>query len=304
MARLELNNSGIVFLEDTHQYFLDGIELSGITGAIQSQIAPDELQNIPEHILEKATQRGKQSHSSIEKFLKDWTDDGSQTVQDYIKICQDNNLCSEASEYLVTDYKDFASAIDCVFRVDDNTFDLADIKTYSKLDATKREKVYYQLSIYAYFFELVNPEATVRNLYVIHLRDTEKEHISELIPIPRIPSEICQKLLQCALEGSQFVNPYAIPQKYRDFEAHIRELIQTQNAIDAELKALKAEIMETMQSASASQWTTPTMKLTLKAPTTRSSFNLNLFKSDHPEFNYDDYMKTTQVSSSLMITLQ
>lgn len=208
MARLELNNSGVVFYPDTHQYFLNGIELSGITGAIQSQIAPDELTYIPEHILEKATQRGKASHESIEKFLKDWTNDGSQVVQDYIRICEENNLCSEASEYLVTDYKDYASAIDCVFRVDDNTFDLADIKTYSKLDATKREKVFYQLSIYAYFFEMVNPKAKVRNLYVIHLRDTEKEHIAELITIPRIPKEICQKLLQCELEGSQFDNPY------------------------------------------------------------------------------------------------
>lgn len=246
MARLELNDSGVVFYPETHQYFLNGIELSGITCAIQSQIAPNELLNIPEHILEKATQRGKASHESIEKFLKDWTNDGSQVVQDYIRICQENNLCSEASEYLVTDYKDFASAIDCVFRVDDNTFDLADIKTYSKLDAVKREKVYYQLSIYANFFELVNPEAHVRNLYVIHLRDTEKEHISELIPVPRIPKEICQKLLQCELEGSQFENPYGIPQDIKSQEYLIRDLLTRKASIDEQLSQIKSNILSRM----------------------------------------------------------
>lgn len=304
MARLELNNSGVVFYPDTHQYFLNGIELSGITGAIQSQIAPDELTNIPEHILEKATQRGKASHESIEKFLKDWTNDGSQVVQDYIRICEENNLCSEASEYLVTDYKDFASAIDCVFRVDDNTFDLADIKTYSKLDATKREKVYYQLSIYAYFFELVNPKAKVRNLYVIHLRNTEKEHIAELITIPRIPKEICQKLLQCELEGSQFINPYGIPQDIKSQESLIRDLITQKASIEEQLNQIKSNILSRMEESDAKTWSTDTMRITRKASSTRSSFDLKSFKAGHPEINdYDNYMKTSIVAPSITISI-
>ena len=50
-------------------------------------------------------------------------------------------------------------------------------------------------------------------------------------------------------------------------------------------------------------WATDTMKITRKLPSTRSSFNLALFKQDHPGMNYDDYMRTSEVAGSLLIAV-
>ena len=45
------------------------------------------------------------------------------------------------------------------------------------------------------------------------------------------------------------------------------------------------------------------MRLIRKSPTTRSSFNLSAFKSDHPELEYDSYMKVSPVAGSLQIVV-
>ena len=50
-------------------------------------------------------------------------------------------------------------------------------------------------------------------------------------------------------------------------------------------------------------WATDTMRLTRKLPTQRSSFNLALFKTDHPEYDYDQYMRVSEVAGSLSIAV-
>lgn len=305
MAKLQLNDSGIIFNEAEHTYY-DPIEdkyLSGITTAIHNQIAPEEFDSIPEDILAKATQRGKESHSSIENFLKTFEDDGSPAVSDFINLCSDHNLCPEVSEYTVTDYGNYASNIDCVLRVDDTTFDLADVKTFSKIDPTKHQKTQAQLSIYAYMFELVNPKATVRNLYIIHIRNTEKEHICELVPVTRIPKEACMELLQCELEGHQWVSPFGIPDDLCSQEALIRQLMQTKAEAEEKLNAIKAKILEDMEKVDARSWSTGTMKITRKLPSVRTSINTTLLKEEHPEIDFSLYERTTNISGSLLIAV-
>ena len=90
------------------------------------------------------------------------------------------------SEYLISDNAHYASMIDKVYRVNDNTFDRCDIKTYGAMTVEKFEKAEWQLSIYAYLFELQNPKAKVRNLFIIHLRNKPKkdgsfDHIADFL---------------------------------------------------------------------------------------------------------------------------
>jgi len=302
--RIELKPCGVVFNEEEHRYFLGKTELSGITTAISTQLGlANVFDKIPAAILENATRRGTEIHKSIERFNSEWINDNSPQVKSYIRLCKENNIVAEANEYLVSDLKHYASSIDLVSRVDEDTFDLYDFKTWAKATNDNMKKARYQLSIYAYYFTLVNPDAKVRNLAVIHIRETEKDHIAEIIPIQRIPSDICEELLQTYLEGKPFNNPYDVPTDIRTQESLIRSLMETKANAEEQLNQIKAGIMKRMELLDIRSWQTDTMKITRKLASTRSSFDLNTFKMAYPDLNYEDYTRTNRVSPSLVITI-
>lgn len=306
--RIELKESGVFFNEELHQYWLDGKELSGITGMIQRQLFPGEYDGIDGAVLNAAAEYGTSVHSSIEDFDKNWNNDGTVEVADYIEICKQYGLVHEASEYIVSDNKDWASMIDKVYRVSDDTFSIGDIKTYGVMTPKKLEKARWQLSIYAYFFELQNRKAKVDRLFIIHLRNKVKkngttDHISEVIFIDRIPSDICKELLDAELNEERFCNPLDIPEEYKDQEEEIRTLIQTKNEAEERLAEIKVKILSDMEILGVKSWATDTMRITRKFPATRTSFNLQAFKKDHPDIDFESYMKTSNVSGSLVISI-
>lgn len=306
--RIELKESGVLFNEEEHSYWLGNKELSGITGMLQRQLFPDEFDGIPKHLIQGAADYGAGVHLSCEDFDKNWINDGTQEVIDYIQLCKDYGLVHECSEYTVTDGANWASKIDKVYRVSEDTFSLGDIKTYGQMTPVKLEKVRWQLSIYAYFFELMNRKAKIDKLFVIRLRNKMKkdgsfDHIKEIIFVNRIPSDICKELLDCDLRGERFINPFDIPDEYRSQEETIRNLIQAKAVIEEQLANIKAKILADMEAQGVKTWATETMRLIRKSPTTRSSFNLPAFKSDHPELEYESYMKVSPVAGSLQIVV-
>ncbi len=308
MARVKLKDSGVLFDEEQHTYLLGDKYLSGITGMLQRQMYSNEFEGIPKDVIDAAAQYGTDVHHSCEDFDFSWINDGTQEVQDYIQICKENNLTHECSEYTVTDGSDWASRIDKVYRVSDDTFDIGDIKTYGVMTADKLAKAKWQLSIYAYLFELQNKKAKVNRLFIIHLRNKQKkdgtfDHISEIIFINRIPSEICMDLLATDLRGEQFANPYDIPEEISSQETEIRELMETKSAVEERLATIKADILSKMESLDVRTWATQTMRLTRKLPSTRVSFNAALFKQEHPDLDYAPYERVSQVASSLTITI-
>ena len=307
-TRIELKDSGVLFNKERHEYWLGNRQLSGITGMLQRQLFPDEFDNVPEGMLQEAARYGTEVHESIELFDSSWINDGTKEVSDYIELCQENGLVHERSEYTVTDGENWASNIDKVYRSSDDTFSLGDIKTYGTMTPDKLEKARWQLSIYAYFFKLQNQGAKVGNLFILHIRNKPKQdgtfdHIRNIMPVERIPSDICKELLDTDLQGKQFINPYSIPEKYRRQEDYIRQLIQTKDDVEEKLKILKSEILEDMESKGVKTWDTGTMRLTRKLPTTRLSFNATQFKADHPELDYSPYERTSNVSGSLLIAV-
>jgi len=308
MARLELKQSGVLFNEELHTYHLDGKELSGITGMLHRQLFPNEFDGISEEVLNAAAAYGTAVHKSIELFDRDWFNDGTVEVKDYIEICKDNGFVHEYSEYTITDGKNWASNIDKVFRTGDSNFAIIDCKTYGAMTPDKLEKARWQLSIYRYLFLLQNPKATIDRLAIIHLRNKTKrdmtvDHIAEIIEVKPIPSEICKDLLDTDLRGEKFQNPYGIPKQYAVMEDHIRDLITKKNEIEAELSMIKATILAAMEAEDARSWATDSMKLTRKLPTPRTSFNLALLKEHHPEIDYSQYDKVSKVASSLTISI-
>ena len=307
-TRIELTDSGVLFNKELHEYWLGDKQLSGITGMLQRQLFPDEFEGIPEPAINEAARYGTEVHESIELFDSSWLNDGTQEVQDYVSLCNEYGLVHERSEYTVTDGENWASNIDKVYRMSDDTFSLGDIKTYGTMTSDKIEKARWQLSVYAYFFELQNTGAKVEKLFIIHLRNKEKtdgtfDHKAEILQVERIPSQTCKELLDADLQGKKFINPYLIPEKYKEQEGYIRQLIQTKNEVEARLSEIKSEILEDMERIGARTWETETMKLTRKMPSVRVSFNAAKFKEDHPEFDFTQYERTSNVSGSLLIAV-
>ena len=309
MARIELTDSGVLFNEELHEYWLGDKQLSGISEVLRRQLYPNMYSAIPKRILEMAADYGTSVHKSIELFQKNWINDGTQELQDFIQICKENNLIHEASEYTVTDGKHWASNIDQVFRSGDDTFIIADVKTYSKMTAEKQELARYQLSCYAMFFEWQVKGAKVDKLYIIHLRNKQMasgkvEHIAELIPVERIPADICKELLDCELKGTQFKNPFSVPDDIALQICRAKELIAKKNEAEEELATIKANILSSMEFLDVRTWVTDNVRVTRKMPSTRFSFDLKRFKEAHSEItDYDDFMKTSNVAGSLLVAI-
>lgn len=316
MSRIELINNGVEFLEEPHEYWLtlptgEKKQLFGITDVIKRNIecAKHEYDNCPsEWLIKQAGKYGHDTHEDIRRLIQDFEHSGTVEVQDFIELTKDMHI--EASEYNVSDMEHWSSNIDCVFRVNDNTFDLGDIKTYAgKLTKTQRVKAQWQLSIYAYLFELQNPMAKTRDLFIIHVRNKMKkdgimmDHQAEIVPVERIPSSICKELLDCDLNGQQFKNPYDIPKEISSQINRIIKLMDTKKRAEEELNAIKQNVYQTMCLLDQTSWQTNDIRFTRTADSVRSSFDLKAFQKDHPEFDYDQYMKVSQVAGSLRIAI-
>lgn len=308
MAKVNLINNGVTFKEDEHEYWLGDKQLFGITTAIQHQVAGHEYDGCPEYLIRRSGDYGKSVHKSIEMLINDFEHDGTVETEDFRELTKDMSI--EACEYNVSDLEHWASNIDVITRVSDNEFDLYDIKTYSnsKLTKTQLLKAKFQLSIYAMLFEGQNKGAKVRNLGIIHIccktkKDGTENHISEILPIDRIPNDVCQNLLDCELQGTQFQNPYDIPKDVASKVNRIKKLIQTKKECEEELNAIKKDVLETMLFLDVKSWKGENITFSRIEETQRSSFDLAAFKKAYPDLPYDSYIKTSRVAGSLKIAV-
>ena len=316
--RIELVSSGVLFKEEEHEYWLtlpngEKKQLSGITSAIQRQVAGHEYDGCPEYLIKRAGEYGTSVHKSIERLINDFEHDGTVETEDFRNLTADMNI--EASEYNVTDLSNddydscyYSSNIDIVTRLSQEDFGLLDLKTYSNAKLTKAQttKARYQLSCYAYMFELQNKGAKVKELYVIHIcnkpkKDGSINHIAELVPIERIPSDICKALLEADRNGEKFQNPYELPKEVEKKCKRIIKLIQTKKEAEEELTHIKKEILETMLFLDVDNWKGDGITFSRTAETTRSSFDLAAFKKKYPDLPYDDFIKKSNVAGSLKI---
>lgn len=276
----------------------DGRALQGITGMLQRQLFPDEYADVPKAILDNAADRGSNIHAQVE-FCDDFgTTNDTPEVVNYQRLIKERGLKPIESEYLVSDNEHFASSIDKVYEVSDTEYILGDIKTGRTLN---EDKVRWQLSIYASFFERQNPGCKVVGLLAIWLRG-DKAKITE---VQRIPDSVIDELLLAEVEGRQFVNPLpsvnTLPDRYRAMEMQILDLLAKKKEIEEQVKTFSERMKGEMEKAGVKKWETDNMRLTYIDPTTKETFDSKRFKDEHPE-SYREYIKTTNVKSSIRIT--
>lgn len=290
---MKLTYSKVRFDSDTHTYTLDGKELSGITSLLDRQLFKDKYSGVPDEILQKAADRGTLIHQQCEM-----ADEGfpvtSEEAINYMLLKQKYNLRHEESEYLVSDNENYASCIDKVYRYDENTFFLGDIKTTYKLN---KEYVQWQLSIYAHLFEKQNKGAKVSSIFAIWLRGTTHQ----LVVLERIPDEKVEKLLYCDSRGLQYIEN--LPVVTSEAEKLIIDIESQIKALTEKKKAIQDAIMQAMVKAGSYSYRSENLSITRKTASTRKSFDKERFDKDYPNV-YDKYIKETPVAESLLIKIK
>lgn len=295
---MKLIKSQVIFNPDEHTYMLGGKELSGITSVISRQLFPDKYRDVPEDVLRKAAERGTMIHSICELVDDMGISHDSDEAQGYKELKDDWGLRYECSEYLVSDNEHYASCIDKVYRENETDFTLGDIKTTYVLD---KESVRWQLSIYAYLFELQNPGCKAVRLIGIWLR--AKNH--EIVEVERIPSEVVVNLLKCDSEGRQFVNPYSIspitlPDEYWKMERTIQEIVSQAKYWSDKKKEIADAVMMSMVEAGEYSWKGDIISFTRKKDTIRKDFDKKAFEKDYPDL-YNKYLKEIPVVGSVTL---
>lgn len=300
---IELVKSNVVFNEENHTYFLGDKQLSGITGMIKRQLFPDKYKEVPQHILERAAERGTRVHHECQFVDTTGFEPESQEAMNYLLLRTGAGYKALANEYTVSDGENFASNIDCVWEKNEKIA-LVDVKTTYTPD---EEYLAWQLSIYAYFFELLNPHLKVDALFGVWLYNEK----SRLIPLERKSDEKVKRLLQCEIEGTRYLDtetalehkkdevqllPKDVINKYLEAVAEVERI---QPFIDGFKDSLKRAMVE----HDVKSWDTGILKATITPAGIKKSFDTKRFQSDHPEL-YKQYIKETETAASIRITLR
>lgn len=296
---ITLQDSGIRFDKEQHRYFLGVAELSGITGFLKKRVFPNKYKDIQQWILDRAASNGTLIHESIELLDGGFPPaEMSNELKSYQRIKKENNLTTVANEYIVTDKEHFASGIDLVLTNDKEEIILADIKTTSVLD---KEYVSWQLSIYAYLFEMQNPSLKANKLFVIWLRGDKSEYAE----VERIDTEIIKDLLQCEVDDRQFVNPLAktdadVPVAIKDAEYSVYTLVTQLKELNEKKKQLSEGLLKLMQENDVKSYKGQYITLSRKAAYTKKSIDSKKLEKKYPEV-YAACIKETNYPETIQI---
>ena len=293
-----LRQSKVIFNEEEHTYKLGKAYLSGITGIISKYIFPDKYKGIPDSVLMNAAEKGRAIHKDIENYEEGLPYCLIETKA-YISLMAENGISHLASEYIVSDNKRYASAIDKV----DDQYNLYDIKTTYTLD---EDYISWQLSIYAYLFELQNG-FPCNSLFAIWIKGSN----AKLVPIKKIDGEIIKEFLDAAYNETIWFNPLekslsnveSALQRAVEFETFIHDLEEQKKLLEESYSSVKAQILEEMTKNNVRKWETDNIILTKVEDTVQVSFDSKSFKNDNPEL-YKKYEKQINKRGYLKITLK
>lgn len=165
MSELVKENK-LKFVEGSHQYFLDNMELPSVTTLI-GKILGNKYEGVDEEVLKKASEHGIKVHKLIEEFENGkianyllLNEREIDNLEEYKRIKGFDTLKTEFKVH----YKDlYAGTIDGIGVDDENNQIIYDIKTTSEVDFNY---VCYQLSLYLLAYDEENYDNYMA--YILH----------------------------------------------------------------------------------------------------------------------------------------
>lgn len=285
---IKLGNSQVVFDPVGHTYTLDGRKLQGITHVIKDRLFPDEYKNVPAAVLARAAERGHRVHTILEVYdnLGIYTHD-CEELDKYIQMMGQYPWLRKhiASEYIVSDGKQYASGIDKVYESPDGGVILADIKTTYKIPI---DYVTWQLSVYKYFFNIMNPDIPVKGGYVLWARGdkffvVEVDFKSEEQVRQLLYGDTAPELHHCEIDEDK--------------------LLSLKKAADEAIAALeeyKQQILVRMSTNNVQKFDGSQFTISYRAATKRKSFDSKMFKKFAPAI-YEQYVVESETKPTISI---
>lgn len=300
--KITLNVPRVTFIEESHQYFIGKKELKGVTGTLIKKAFPDTYKNIPESVLMKAAERGSLIHNTFETFCSIFDADikkypnPTEELQAFHGMLVAYDLHYVASEYLVTDGEDFASAIDGIFADSEGNIYLVDYKTTATLHY---DNVSLQLSIYAKWFEEQNPDLKVKEIVCMWFKNGQ----SKFQPLPRVADYQIDDLIAAYLaDDAEYQYKVEVPEQFSALEQEFRLITARVDALKIKQDELKKKIMKMMEDNKQKSVKTQFASYSYVAATTKKTFDTNLFKNTEPD-RYEYYLKETTTNPSIRIKL-
>jgi len=295
---INLVQSGVIFDPEPHTYHLNGMELQGVTGILSRRLFQHKYDDVDPEILERARERGTNIHRFCEIYDSlGIITEGWEEVQHYANMKKALNLVPIAREYLVTDGQHYASKVDAVYEGTNGGVILNDLKTTYHLD---REYLSWQLSIYAWMFERMNPTIPIEGLTATWLHGEDAEYVN----IERKDVSLVEALLAADIADQPFVyypGDDDVPDYIASTVNELRELDAVAKSIKARQDALKAVILTKMTDSHASSVKTSVATFSRSAASSKYTFDADKFKAEHRDL-YDAYCtKLTERKESLSI---
>lgn len=299
---IKLKKSKVVFDEINHTYHLGKKQLKGITGTLIKFAFPDTYKDIPDSVLAKAAERGGMIHNSFELFCTIFGSDISaypnptQEIRDFSDMLHAYELHHVDSEYLVTDNKYFASAIDGIFADNEGNIYLVDYKTTATLHYNN---VSLQLSIYAKWFEQMNPNLKVKEIVCMWFKNGQ----SKFQPLPRVSDETITNLIYAYLtDDADYHYKVEVPEQFSALEQEYRLLTARIDALKLRQDSIKEQLMCLMERNKQKSIKTNIGTYSFVEATTKKAFNTELFKNAEPGL-YERYLKKVDSKPSIRIKL-
>lgn len=292
--KITLNVPRVTFIEESHQYFIGKKELKGVTGTLIKKAFPDTYKNIPESVLMKAAERGGLIHNTFETFCSIFDADLKQYPNPTEELLAFHSMLVAydlhyvASEYLVTDGENFASAIDGIFSDNEGNIYLVDYKTTSTLHY---DNVSLQLSIYAKWFEEQNPDLKVKEIVCMWFKNGQ----SKFQPLPRVADYQIDDLINAYLaDDAEYQYKVEVPEQFSALEQEYRLVSARMDALKIKQDDLKEQMMKMMEANKQKSIKTNIGSYSYVESTTKRTLDMKLFKEKYP----NAYEKLTKVSIS------
>lgn len=292
--KITLNVPRVTFIEESHQYFIGKKELKGVTGTLIKKAFPDTYKNIPESVLMKAAERGGLIHNTFETFCSIFDADIKQYPNPTEELLAFHSMLVAydlhyvASEYLVTDGENFASAIDGIFADKEGNIYLVDYKTTATLHY---DNVSLQLSIYAKWFEEQNPDLKVKEIVCMWFKNGQ----SKFQPLPRVADYQIDDLINAYLaDDTDYQYKVEVPEQFSAIEQEYRLITARMDALKIKQDDLKEQMMKMMEANKQKSIKTNIGSYSYVESTTKRTLDMKLFKEKYP----NAYERLTKVSFS------
>lgn len=177
-----INGHFVEYMEDTHTYLVDGIEVTSITQILKIKFG-NKYNGVPKEVLNRAAELGTKMHQAIQDYEEQGLESDMKELHNYKFLKKHYKWECVANEIPVILFKDdipvACGRIDEVAKIDEEQ-GLIDFKRTSVLD---KEYLFYQLNLYRIAYQQTYG-AEIKFLRGLHLREDVRKCVS--IPINEV----------------------------------------------------------------------------------------------------------------------